>query len=157
MKRILAIDPGYDRLGVSIIDKGGNVNTLVFSTTIVTDRKHTHTQRLNQIGEDIKTIINQYCPSEMAIESIFFTKNSKTLVPVSEARGVVFYIASITNIPVFEYSPPSIKVAVTGYGKATKNDILFMVPKLIKLPDRKMLDDEIDAIAIGITHLAIHK
>ena len=76
---------------------------------------------------------------------------------VSEARGVIIYCAKINNLEVFEYTPPQIKVAVTGYGKADKNMIMSMVPKLIKIEKEIKSDDEMDAIAIGITHLSISK
>ena len=90
----------------------------------------------------------------MAIEKLFFTTNQKTAMGVSEARGVIIYEGSKTGLKIFEYTPLQIKIAVTGYGKADKSQVLFMVKKLIKIDDSIKSDDEIDAIAIGLTAFA---
>lgn len=153
--RILGIDPGFDRLGVSVIDKEGNKETLVFSTCIETSKKDSFGKRLALIGKELQTIITTHAPHEMAIESLFITKNQKTAIMVAEVRGVCIYVASLNNLVMYEYSPPHIKLAITGYGKATKEDISLMVTRILKLsPSKKILDDEMDAIAIALTHSA---
>lgn len=153
--RILGIDPGFDRLGVCILDKEGNKETLVFSTCITTSRKDTFEKRLLQLGEELETIIKNYSPQELSIETLFFTNNQKTIITVAEVRGICIYLAYKYGATLFEYSPPQIKLAITGYGKATKEDIATMVPKILKQPLLiNTLDDEIDAIAIALTHSA---
>lgn len=153
--RILGIDPGFDRLGICIIDKEGNKETLVYSTCIVTSRKDSFEQRLMEIGKCVESIIQKYSPQELAIETIFFTKNQKTIITVAEVRGVCIYLAHIHNVLLFEYSPPQVKLAIAGHGKASKDDIAHMVPKILKKPLLiNTLDDEIDAIAIALTHSA---
>lgn len=153
--RILGIDPGFDRLGVCILDKEGNKETLVFSTCITTSRKDTFEKRLLQLGEELETIIKDYSPHELAIETLFFTNNQKTVITVAEVRGICIYLSYKHGATLFEYSPPQIKLAITGYGKATKEDIAIMVPKILKQPLLiNTLDDEIDAIAIALTHSA---
>jgi crossover junction endodeoxyribonuclease RuvC len=153
--RILGIDPGFDRLGVCILDKEGSKETLIYSTCIVTNRKETFEQRLLVIGDELETIIKKFSPHELAIETLFFTNNQKTIITVAEVRGICIYLAHKHKASIHEYSPPQIKSAITGYGKATKDDIALMVPKILKQSlSSKILDDEIDAIAIALTHSA---
>ena len=156
--RILGIDPGFDRLGVCILDKHEDKEELVFSACIVTSRKDSFEQRLSFIGKDLETIIKKHKPTELAIETIFFTTNQKTIITVAEVRGVCIYLSFIHGLSVHEYSPPQIKVAITGYGRATKEDIATMVPKIIgKQANIGLLDDEMDSIAIALTHSAHRK
>lgn len=158
MTRILSIDPGFERLGIAIIEKTGlNKDTLVYSSCFKTSSKLSFDQRLKNIGEEVKRIINEFKPNTLAIEKLYLTTNQKTVMGVSEVRGVILYIASINNLNIFEFSPPQIKVAVTGYGKASKEMVMTMVPKLINIDENIKSDDEIDAIAIGLTCLACHK
>jgi crossover junction endodeoxyribonuclease RuvC len=153
--RILGIDPGFDRLGICILDKEGNKETLIYSTCITTSRKDAFEKRLVVIGKELEEIILKYIPQELAIETLFFTKNQKTIITVAEVRGICIYLAYKNNVELFEYSPPQIKLAIAGHGKATKEDIGIMVPKILKLPLLiNTLDDEIDAIAIALTHSA---
>ncbi|MEN9881181.1 MAG: crossover junction endodeoxyribonuclease RuvC, crossover junction endodeoxyribonuclease RuvC [Candidatus Parcubacteria bacterium] len=153
--RIIGIDPGFDRLGISIIDKNGTTETLLFSTCIITSRKDTFEKRLSHIGTSLETILQTYTPEELAIEALFFTTNQKTVITVAEVRGVCIYLCHHYKVKLFEYSPPQIKLAIAGHGKASKEDIAHMVPKIlgITLP-KKTLDDELDAIAIALTHSA---
>ena len=154
-KTILAIDPGFDRVGVAILDK----KEVLYSHCIETDRKISHPERLLHIGETIKKIIKKWKPRSLAIETLFFNQNTTNALKVSEARGIILYEASRAGLEVFEYGPQTIKIAVTGYGKADKKQMAMMVKKLVSLPGKssKRLDDELDAIAVGITHLATKK
>lgn len=153
--RIIGIDPGFDRLGVCILDKESTKETLVFSTCISTSRKDTFEKRLLDIAEGLEFVLKKYSPNELAIETLFFTNNQKTIITVAEVRGICIYLAYRYGANLFEYSPPQIKLAITGYGKATKEDIAVMVPKILKQPLLiETLDDEIDAIAIALTHSA---
>jgi crossover junction endodeoxyribonuclease RuvC len=153
--RIIGIDPGFDRLGVAVLDKNGTSETLVFSTCIVTSKKDSFEERLAQIGKELTDIFSTYKGHELAIETLFFTKNQKTIITVAEVRGICLYLAHLHNLTIFEYSPPQIKLAIAGDGKASKDDIASMVPKILKttLP-KGTIDDEIDAIAIALTHSA---
>lgn len=153
--RILGIDPGFDRLGVAILDKEGQKEKLIFSTCITSSRKDSFEDRLLQIGQEFEKIITMYHPHELAIETLFFTKNQKTIITVAEVRGVIIYLANKHGVSLFEYSPPQIKSAIAGHGGASKEDIALMVPKILKQPLLiESLDDEIDAIAIALTHSA---
>ena len=156
--RILGIDPGFDRLGICILDKKGDKEELVFSICLTTSRKDTFEQRLFDLGKNLEEIIKKYKPQELAIETIFFTTNQKTIITVAEVRGICIYLSFVHKLTIHEYSPPQIKVAVTGYGKATKEDIAIMVPKIIGIQGTsKLIDDEMDAIAIALTHSAHRK
>lgn len=155
---LLSIDPGFERLGIAIIEKKEkNKENLLYSECFKTSSKLSHHERLRLIGNKIKDIIEEYKPTELATEKLFFTSNQKTVIPVAEARGVILYIAGIYNLAVSEYSPPEIKVAVTGYGKSDKQQIMSMIPRLITLEKKITSDDEFDAIAIGLTHYAIRR
>ncbi|MFA5132252.1 MAG: crossover junction endodeoxyribonuclease RuvC [Candidatus Paceibacterota bacterium] len=153
--RILGIDPGFDRLGVCVLDKEGNKETLVHSRCIETSKKESFEKRLSDIGKTLTLILEEYKPEELAIEKLFFAKNQTTAINVAEVRGVVLYLAFTHGLTIHEYSPPEIKLAVAGHGRATKNDIAHMVPKILPNQVKKgLLDDEVDAIAIALTHSA---
>lgn len=152
--KTLAVDPGYDRCGVAIIESGPEGEKLLYSTCITTDKNKDFSSRLYVIGSELRKLIKKYGPDVLAIEKTFFTKNQKTAIEVSHARGVIMYEASCVDMPVFEYTPPAIKVATTGYGASDKSQIMAMIPKLIKIDKEIRYDDEFDAIAIGLTHLA---
>jgi len=151
-RRVLAIDPGFDRVGVAILEN----NQVLFSDCIVTDRKKPHESRLFEIGNAVREIIDIWKPKDLALETLFFNKNVSTAIKVAEARGVILYESQRAELEIFEYSPQAIKIAVTSYGKASKKQVEEMVKKLVVLPSQKRirLDDELDAIALGITHLA---
>jgi crossover junction endodeoxyribonuclease RuvC len=155
---LLSIDPGFERLGLAIIQKEGRgKETLLYSECFKTSAKLPHQERLRLIGNKIEDLIKEYKPTELATEKLFLTSNQKTVIPVAEARGVILYIAGLHNMKVSEYSPPEIKVAVTGYGRSDKTQIMAMVPRLITITKTIKSDDEFDAIAIGLTHCAISR
>ncbi len=153
--RILGIDPGFERLGVAILEKVKiGKEKVIFSECFKTSAKLEFTQRLNLIGEEIKRVIKEYKPEVLAIETLFLTTNHKTVMHVAEARGVILYEASNAGLKIFEASPPQIKIATTGYGKSDKNQMIKMVKMLVNIDKNKTSDDELDAIAIAITGLA---
>ena len=152
--RILGIDPGYDRLGIAIIEKDRK-DSLVYSSCLQTSSKDEIYERFKQIGKEVTKIISEYKPDALAIETLFLAKNQKTAMRVSEARGIIIYEAIRNDIPVFEYSPLQIKGAICGNGASDKMMIIKMIPLLITLNKKKMLDDEYDAIAVALTHSAL--
>lgn len=152
--RILAIDPGYDRLGIAVVEGNASRPTLIWSDCI-TPEKDAREVRLASVLKTVTSAINKYSPDILAIETIFFNKNIKTAVGVAEARGAILAAAGSASVLVVEYSPQQVKNAVTGHGGADKAAVARMIPKLLSLPAKKRLDDELDAIAIGITALAV--
>ena len=156
--KLLSIDPGYERLGVAVIEKlVKQKEVLLYSECFKTSAKLPHHERLALIGNKIKDVVKKYKPEALATEKLFFSGNQKTAMLVAEARGVILYTASSLGLDVFEYSPADVKIAVTGYGKSDKNQMICMTKKLICVPAGKNSDDEFDAIAIGLTHYAIHR
>ncbi|MDO8231842.1 MAG: crossover junction endodeoxyribonuclease RuvC [bacterium] len=151
--RILAIDPGYDRLGIAIIEGNPSRPSLIMSDCVLPE-KGAREKRLATVATSVSAAIKKYAPDALAIESLFFSTNKKTALGVAEARGAILAIAGIASLPVIECTPQQVKIAVTGHGRASKSDIENMVPRLVTLPKRKRLDDELDAIAIGIAALA---
>lgn len=153
--KILAIDPGFERVGVAVIERlPKQKDKLAYSACFKTSAKIPFHERLTAIGTEVEKLIKKYKPMALAIEKLYFTTNQKTVMGVSEARGVIIYSASRNGLLIFEYTPPQIKVAVTGYGKADKSMVMSMVPKLIDINTKSSGDDELDAIAIGLTCLA---
>jgi crossover junction endodeoxyribonuclease RuvC len=156
--RVLAIDPGYERVGIAIIEKNNQrKEELLFSECFKTTTDTSFAIRLKKIGLEVTRIIEKYEPKVLAIEKLYLSVNQKTAMGVAEARGVIVYSASLSNLEIFEYTPPEIKLAVTGYGKADKKMVMGMVAKLIKIEKKTTSDDELDAIAIGLTFLACQK
>lgn len=152
--RVISVDPGYDRLGVAVIELQNGKENLIYSGCIETNKQDTLIERLFIIGQEFTTLINTHKPNTLAIETIFFNKNQKTAIGVAQARGILIYLAQLNNCRVFEFGPQEIKVAVTGYGKSDKSAVIDMVKRLVNNAPDKALDDEYDAIAVGITCLA---
>jgi crossover junction endodeoxyribonuclease RuvC len=148
---ILGIDPGYGRLGFAIVEKKLNEVSLKKAGVIETDKTADHENRLLQIHEGIEALAQEWKPKIISIEKIFFTSNQKTVIRVAEARGVALLTGALRKIKVYEYSPPEIKLAVTGSGRADKKAIGKMVSLLLKLRELPALDDATDAIALAIT------
>ena len=147
--KIIAIDPGYDRVGVAIIEKTGTEREILhFSTCITTDRKMGFYERLGHIQKELIHIIHNHKPEILVMEELYFAKNTTTALKVAEARGIISGTAISKNITVEEIHPNHVKIAITGHGAAKKEDILFMLPKLITLDTLHKLDDELDAVAM---------
>ncbi len=152
--RVLAIDPGYDRLGVAVMEYQNGKEHLIFSTCVLTDKKNELVDRLYTIGCTVSDLITLHQPDTVAIETLFFNKNIKTAIGVAQARGIIMYLAKKADCTVYEFGPQEIKVAVTGYGNSDKAAVFAMVTRLVPHVPLHALDDEYDAIAVGITCLA---
>lgn len=152
--RVLGIDPGYDRLGVAILERVGSGDELIFSDCLTTDKKLIFAERLLELGNALGKIITKFKPKILALETLFFAKNKKTAMLVAETRGLILYLAAKHNLQICEMSPASVKLSTTGYGRADKMQIIAMLPKLLKIKKAIKHDDEFDAIAIAITALS---
>ena len=144
---ISGIDPGFDRMGCAVLEKTSKDENLLYSTCLVSDRKLSQEKRLLSLGREIEKIIEKYEPDILAIEKLFFTKNQKTAMMVSEARGMILYLAAEKGIEVRELTPLEIKMALTGYGRAEKRQVKNMVKAILRMKKMPKYDDEIDAIA----------
>ncbi len=152
--RILGIDPGYDRLGIAVIEGDPSKPALVWSDCVIPPKGGAEV-RLSAVLRAVSEAIRTHAPDALSIETIFFNKSTSTALGVAQARGAILAAAGAAALPVIECSPQTVKLAVTGYGAADKSSIARMVPKLITLPPKpKRLDDELDAIAVGIAGLA---
>ena len=149
---ILGIDPGYDRVGWSIGVKEKNTYSCTALGCIQTNKAESIFKRYQAIQADLTEIIAYFSPTQVAIETLFFSKNKKTALRVSEARGVIIGVCLDKNMEVFEYSPVEIKLSVTGNGAANKEEVEKMVRMQIKGQVNAFIDDAIDAVAIGLTH-----
>lgn len=154
--RIISIDPGYERLGVAILEKDKK-ETLLFSECFRTKATLPFVDRLELVGKEVARVIEEHSPKALAIENLFIETNQKTAMRVAEVRGAIIYQARILGLEIYEYTPLQIKVAVTGYGKATKTQVISMVKKLVSGAESIKQDDEMDAIAIGLTHFAYYR
>lgn len=154
--RVLGIDPGFGRLGIAVVEKNPK-EVLLYSECFETDASLPQSKRLYLIHEKIETLLTEWRPSSLAIEKLFFNKNITTGIKVAEVRGIIIALAEKHGLSVFEYNPLEIKAAVAGYGKATKQQVIDMVPKLIKVTRVIKHDDEFDAIAIALTSCAIER
>lgn len=166
--KVLGIDPGYERLGIAIVEKRENADFLVFSECFQTSKNLDFHERLLLLGNRVEEIIKIHQPDTLAIETLMFNTNQKTAMNVAEARGVVLYQAIKNKLSIFEYTPLQIKIAITGYGRSDKNQVTEMVKRLIVTEKRpasakgygvagEVKDDEYDAIAIAITCFASYK
>ena len=147
--RILGIDPGYDIVGWSILDNGFKVENY---GVIKTSPGDDFDERLLQIHRGLNNIIEEFNPHCAAVEKIFFQNNTKTAISVAKAIGVIILTLKLKGISYSEYSPTEIKHSVTGYGKADKDQVYFMMKKLLKLESIEGPDDAADALAIAICH-----
>lgn len=155
--RVLAIDPGVERMGVAVVERNAGKDTLLYSSCLITSKKDSQEKRLLVLGKELRSLITTYTPEFLAAEELFFNTNQKTALQVAEARGVALFIAAEQGLPVFGFNPLEVKMALCGYGRADKVQVTEMVKRLVKIGEGKILDDEYDAIAVGLTFLASHK
>lgn len=154
---IISIDPGYERLGIAVLEKNNGKEKLIYSECFKTPSKIPHCDRLEMIGRKIKEIVKKFKPEAAAIEKLFLNINQKTAMAVSEARGAILYELASNGLLVREFTPLEIKSAVTGYGRSDKRQIVYMVGKLLDINKKIKYDDEFDAIAVGLTFFAYQK
>ncbi len=152
--RILSIDPGYERLGIAILEKNKGKEVLMFSECFKTSKELPFEDRLLLIGERVEEIIKHFSPVALSIENLFISNNQKTAMRVAEVRGLIIYLFKKYGLLIKELTPLQIKLAVTGDGKSTKDQMMKMVNLLVPGINKKSQDDEFDAIAIGLAFYA---
>jgi crossover junction endodeoxyribonuclease RuvC len=157
INRILGVDPGTATTGWAILEeKKGQVTAVAFGH-ISTSPQNTEAERLKEVSDDMRAIIRKYAPQESAVEDIFFFKNEKTAVKVSQSRGAMLLTLEQENVRIFSYTPLQVKQALTGYGRAEKKQIQLMVKSILKLKEIPKPDDTADAIAIALCHINSRK
>ncbi|WP_110952849.1 crossover junction endodeoxyribonuclease RuvC [Anaerosinus massiliensis] len=146
----LGIDPGTAICGYGLVEMRGNHLRAIDYGAVITSPKSKPEDRLLKIHRELNGIIKKYQPDVMGVEQLFFNKNITTAIPVGQARGVILLAAAENEIELVERTPLQVKQAVVGYGKATKDQVIYMVEKLLNLPKKPHPDDVADALAIAI-------
>ena len=145
---ILGVDPGTARLGWGVID----AETMVACGCLETKVTDPESKRLLSLFKGFTKLLKKFRPDAVAVEDLFFFKNQKTVIKVSQARGVILVASELLGFPVFSYTPLQVKSSVTGYGRADKNQVQQMVKAILKLDSIPQPDDAADALAVAITH-----
>ena len=151
---ILALDPGVERTGYAILDGTfGSAIHLIDCGCITTTKNQLIEQRFLQVYTTLLKFITLHKPRVLIMEQLFFNKNQKTVISVSQSQGVMLLTAAQSNIPIFFLTPLQVKMSLTGYGRAEKYQVQKMVQKLLKLETLPKPDDTVDAIACGLAYL----
>lgn len=150
--RILGIDPGYATIGFGLIEaERWNARMLSYGA-ITTPAGLPLSRRLYQISRDAEELIGKLQPDAISIEELFFNTNITTGIAVAQGRGVLLCAAEKCGVPLFEYTPGQVKLAVTGYGKAEKRQVMDMTKRLLHLTALPRPDDAADALALALCH-----
>lgn len=147
---VMGIDPGTAIMGFGFVECCGSRLKAIHYGAIRTDAGTPSELRLRHIYENLTALITEYRPDIVGIEQLFFNKNVRTAMAVGQARGVALLAAANANIPLLECTPLQVKQAVVGYGKATKDQVIFMIQKLLNLHTKPGPDDVADALAVAI-------
>ncbi len=151
---ILGIDPGTATTGFGVIKRSGDEKiTAVDYGCIKTKPGTAAGERLKILNRELGKLIKKYQPDVLAVERLFFFKNLKTAMPVSEAKGVILFTAAKNKIPTYEFTPSQVKMTVAGYGKAEKKQVQKMVKNLLNLEEIPKTDDAADALGIALCYL----
>lgn len=154
MARVLGIDPGSRVTGFGVIDTDGRKSRHVESGVVRTGSGE-FPERLGEIFRGIREVIEQHAPTQVAIEQVFVSRNPASALKLGQARGAAIAAAVTRDLPVFEYTPRSVKQALVGTGAADKEQVQHMVRILLSLPGKMGLDES-DALAIALCHAHSH-
>ncbi len=150
---VLGVDPGTAITGYGLVSSNGDDLRLLAYGVVTTSADDRLPMRLQFIYRELCRIIETYHPAEGAVEELFFSRNARTALAVGQARGVALLALANAALPIYEYTPLQVKQAITGYGKASKNQMQEMVRLLLGLESVPQPDDAADAIAIAICHI----
>lgn len=149
---ILGIDPGFAIVGFGVLCSEPGRQNLLSCGAITTRAGLPLPTRLLQIEDDMARLLENFRPDAMAVEELFFNNNITTGIGVAQARGVILTAAERAGVPIYEYSPSEVKLAVVGYGKAEKRQVMDMTKRLLNLKCVPKPDDAADAVAIALCH-----
>ncbi len=150
--RIVGIDPGYAIVGYGAVDFAGSTFKTVAFGAVTTPAGMPFDARLLEIDRELSAFFARVRPEAVAVEKLFFNSNQKTAIDVAQARGVIVVAAVRQGIPIFEYTPLQVKMAVVGYGRAEKKQVMEMTRIILGLDKVPKPDDTADALAIAICH-----
>jgi len=154
--RVLGIDPGIERCGWGVLEKNTNISIISYGC-IFTSKNDIKPKRLNLLYDSIVSLLKKYKPDSIAMEDLFFNTNAKTAIIVGEARGVIMLAGEKLKIPFSSYPPLEIKMSITGYGRADKEQMQIMVKNILKMKSIPKPDDTADALAVALTHCFVCK
>ena len=149
---IAGIDPGYAIVGYGMLEYAGNKFSTLDYGRITTEANTPFALRLLTIHKELDALLKQYRPDCVAIEQLYFNTNTKTAISVAQGRGAILLTAALRSAAVYEYTPLQIKMSVTGYGQANKDQIRYMVRILLNLRGELKSDDVADALAVAVCH-----
>ncbi len=148
--KILGIDPGSTLMGFGLIEE--NAGTLsMLNVGVLKMAEKDPTRKLLELSQKLSKLLDETRPALVGLEKLYFSKNKKTALEVSQARGVIANTLLSRGLPILEYGPGQIKMAVTGYGNADKESVAKMVKYILKLPADQLDDNASDALAIAVT------
>ncbi len=154
MVTILGIDPGYATVGYGVIrEEQRRTEAMEWGCVYTKKDDGDASIRLGMIYKGIIRLIEEFSPSGMSIEKLFFARNTTSALQVSEARGVILLAAVHHTIPIIEYTPNQVKLAITGSGSADKRQVQEMITRLLRLPEIPRPDDAADGLALALCHL----
>jgi len=150
-KIIIGVDPGLASVGYGVVSRIQNNKFKCLGYGLIqTDHSLATTKRLEKIYNELGKLIKKHKPDILAVENVYFFKNLKTALPVSQAKGVILLTAAKNNIPIKEFTPLQVKMGVTGYGRAEKKQVQKMIQYLLSLKDIPEPDDAADALAVAV-------
>lgn len=155
--RVLGIDPGLALMGYAVVEEKNGVLNRVTSGCIRTGKELPAPARLKMLYDEISELINIYAPAALVVEKLFFNRNTATALQVGEARGLVLLMGGQRELDVFEYTPLQVKQSMTGYGRASKDQVRKLVCLLLNYNGTFANDDEADAVAIALCHFQHRK
>lgn len=150
---VLGVDPGIAITGYGIVHQKQDVLEAATYGVITTPAGVPLPRRLQYLYRELATLIERYHPAEASVEELFFARNARTALSVGHARGVILLALAEAGLPTYEYTPLQVKQAITGYGRASKEQMQEMVRLLLQLPTIPQPDDAADALAAAICHL----
>ena len=151
--RVLGVDPGISITGFSIIESKSNHPSLSAYGTVKPNQKDSLPKRLNYLFEEMNKILDQFNPDILSVEDAFYSKNVKSAMVLGQARGAIILAAAQANIPIFEFAPRKVKMSVCGNGAASKEQVAYMVTKILKLKVQPKPLDVSDAMAVGLCYI----
>lgn len=146
----LGIDPGTVRVGIGVIEKTKTGPRYKNADVLFFEKNKRDSSALLKIEMGLRTVIRRWKPDVICVEKIYFSKNKKTAIAVSQARGIILKTAEEFGVQILEVSPNEVKVAVSGNGRATKKDVAKMVGLSLGIKTEKLIDDATDALAIAL-------
>jgi crossover junction endodeoxyribonuclease RuvC len=152
-RRVLGVDPGVARLGLAVVDGDGRRAELVWAAAPTTDAGRDESVRLKQLSAEVRAAIARHRPGAVALERLAWNRNHVSALAVARATGAIMVVAAESGLPVAEYGPNEVKIAVTGMGNADKGQVRRALSRVHGLTDVPAQADAADAVAVALTHL----